>query len=98
MSITVFTFGSGITLTKEKALEIQAEQVDHYAKIYGEGVRQAVADATTADALTEGVEYDMQTVNRHIPRGAAIEALIPAKVEAERRYKEGMAQFLGGEG
>lgn len=98
MSIAVFTFGSGITLTKAEALKIQAEQVAHYAKIYGEWVRDAVAKQTTADALEDGVNYDMVTINRHIPRGGAIEQLIPAKVEAERRYREGVAKLLGGEG
>ncbi|MBS1061418.1 hypothetical protein [Gluconobacter sp. Dm-44] len=86
------------TLTKKEALEIQAKQIEHYVSVYGEGVRQAVADATTADELADDVGYDVVTINRHIPRGGAIEALIPAKVEAERRYREGLAQLLGGEG
>lgn len=86
------------TLTKKEALEIQAKQIEHYVSAYGEGVRQAVADATTADELADDVRYDVVTINRHIPRGGAIEALIPAKVEAERRYREGLAQLLGGEG
>ena len=67
------------TLTKAKALEIQAEQIDHYAKFYGEHIRELVAAATQADKLEDGIEYDISDINRYIPRGAFIEALIPEK-------------------
>jgi hypothetical protein len=70
---------SGITLTKTEALRIQAEQVAHYADLHGAWVREAVAAATTADALGEG-PHDMVTVNRHIPRGEEMEGLIAAKL------------------
>ena len=63
-------------MTKAEALAKQAEQVAHYSKIWGETVRDIVAKATTADALTDGVEYDIVVINRHIPRGGAIESLI----------------------
>jgi hypothetical protein len=72
-----------VMMTKAQALEIQARQIDHYAKQYGEHVRTLVADATTADALEDGVEYPATIINRHIPRGAFIEFLIPEKVAAE---------------
>lgn len=66
-----------IKMTKTAALAKQAEQVAWYSGIYGQHVADLVAAATTADALKDGVEYDMVTINRHIPRGSAIEALIP---------------------
>lgn len=73
----ILVISSGITLTKAEALRIQAEQVKHYAAIHGDDVRQVVAAATTADELGDG-EYDMITINCHIPRGEAIEWLIAA--------------------
>lgn len=72
-----------MTMTKAAALDIQAKQVEHYGAAYGlELVRSLVAAATTADALEDG-EHDVITINRHIPRGAAIEWLIPAIRERE---------------
>ncbi|OUI87896.1 hypothetical protein HK19_01010 [Acetobacter persici] len=92
MSKKTTSFRTSIMITKEEALAVQARQIEHYASIYGEWLREAVAKATTAGALESGVEYDMVTINRHIPRGGQIEALIPEKVEAERRIKEGMKE------
>ena len=66
-----------ITMTKAQALAKQAEQVAHYSAIYGSQVADLVAQATSADALEDGVEYPVHLINRHIPRGGAIEALIP---------------------
>jgi hypothetical protein len=71
-------FSSGITLTREEALRIQSEQVERYVGLYGEWVRDVVAEATTADALADG-PHEVFIVNRHIPRGGALEALIAAK-------------------
>ena len=71
-----------IRTTKSHALEIQASQTAHYAAIYGNHVHQLVAAATRADELADG-EHDVVVINRFIPRGAAIEALIPEKVAAE---------------
>ena len=68
-----------ITITKQEALRKQAEQVARYACIYGIEVAVAVAAGTSAAALQDDVEYPVHVINRHIPRGAAIEALIPAK-------------------
>jgi hypothetical protein len=61
-----------LKMTKAAALAKQAEQVAHYARIYP---MMNVADATTADAPAEG-EHDIVVINRHIPRGAAIEILL----------------------
>lgn len=83
-------------ITKAKALEIQAGQVEFYAARYGDWLRNAVADATSADALVDGVEYDMVVVNRHIPRGGAIEWMIPdivaRETEIKRQHAERMAR------
>jgi hypothetical protein len=65
-----------LKMTKAAALAKQAEQVAHYARIYPMmNVAELVANATTADALAEG-EHDIVVINRHIPRGAAIEILL----------------------
>jgi hypothetical protein len=61
-----------IKLTKAEALRIQAAQIEHYAAMWGDDVRTVVAAATTADALEDGVEYDVVIINRHIPRGGFI--------------------------
>lgn len=62
-------------MTKAEALKIQAMQIEHYAQQRGEYVRQLVANATNADTLPEGL-HEVYIVNRHIPRGGAIEYLI----------------------
>jgi hypothetical protein len=63
-------------MTKAAALAKQAEQVARYARTYPMmNVADIVANATTADALAEG-EHDIVVINRHIPRGAAIEMLL----------------------
>jgi hypothetical protein len=80
-------------MTKARALQIQAEHVDHYASIYGDKVRSIVSAATNADALTEG-EHDIFVINRYIPRGGAIEALIPEKAEREAAHQARMRQPL----
>ena len=36
---------------------------------------EKVAAITTAHQLQDGIEYDIYTINRHIPRGGAIEHL-----------------------
>lgn len=64
------------TLTKAHALAIQAEQVNFYAGRHGEWLRAAVAAETTADQLPDEGAIDVVTVNRHIPRGGAIESII----------------------
>lgn len=65
-----------IKISKAYALKIQADQIAHYARVYPDlPVAEIVANATTADALADG-EHDIVTINRHIPRGGAIEHLI----------------------
>jgi len=61
-----------ITLTKDKALEIQREHVEWYAPLCPD-LAAKVAAITTADQLQDGIEYDIFTINKHIPRGSAIE-------------------------
>lgn len=73
---------SGITLTREEALRIQGEQVAHYVALHGEWVRAVVAKVTTAEALGDG-PHEVFIVNRHIPRGGALEALIAAHLKAQ---------------
>lgn len=78
------------TITKAEALRIQAEQIDHYAAIYGEWIREAVAAKTNAAALADG-EHDVVTVNRHIPRGGFIEAIIERhghKTQVSDKYSD----------
>lgn len=77
----IMVFSSGITLTKAEALRIQSEQVEHYVAQYGDWVREVVAAATSADELADG-SHEVVTINRHIPRGGALESLIAAKVKA----------------
>lgn len=67
-------------MTKAEALDIQARQVEHYATHHGEWVRGAVAAATQAEALADG-EHAIAEINRHIPRGAAIELIIKSSHE-----------------
>lgn len=67
-----------ITMTVAEALEKQAEQIEWYAKAWNmpvDKVRSVVAEKTTAYKLNSTCGYDIVTINRHIPRGAAIEAL-----------------------
>jgi hypothetical protein len=85
-----------ISITKAEALAIQAQHVDHYAAIYGEHVRALVASATTAHMLPDGA-HDIVTINRHIPRGGAIEWLIPEKRQQEAEHAARRAA-LSGEG
>ncbi len=61
-------------MTKAQALKVQDEQLSHYEKICP-GITQKVKSRTTADRLEDGVEYDVSTINRHIPRGGMIEHL-----------------------
>lgn len=63
-----------ITMTKAQALEIQAQHVAHYAHLRA-GLAELVASLTTADRLQDGIEYPIQVINFHIPRGGRIEAL-----------------------
>jgi hypothetical protein len=66
---------SRIKLTKARALAIQAEHVAHYSP-GRPWLAEAVAAATSAEKLPDDVEIDVVVVNRHIPRGGAIEWMI----------------------
>lgn len=63
---------SGIMLTVEEALDIQAEQLAHYE---GQcpGITEKVKAVTYPLQLEPGVPYPVDEVNRWIPRGAQIE-------------------------
>lgn len=63
-----------ITMTKAQALEIQARQVEHYSFVCPD-IAAKVAAITTADELEDGVAYPVAVINKHIPRGGAIEGL-----------------------
>ena len=63
-----------VKMTKADALKIQAEQIAWYSHLRAD-LAEAVAAITTADQLTDGVEYDVSDINKHIPRGADIEYL-----------------------
>lgn len=60
------------TMTKAEALDIQSRQVAYYAHLCPD-LAAKVAAITTADQLEDGVLYDIATINKHIPRGSAIE-------------------------
>lgn len=62
------------TLTKERALQIQQQQVAHYLPL-NPNLPEQVAAITTAHLLEPGVEYPVDITHQHIPCGAAIEAL-----------------------
>lgn len=79
---TITKTRSMMTMTKAEALRIQAEQVAFYSRSYGPKVADLVAAATTADALADG-EHPVSVINRHIPRGGALEWLIPEIRERE---------------
>lgn len=76
-----------IYMTKAEALSIQAEQVEHYAGIYGGWIRNAVAAKTTAEQLTDGW-HDVADINQHIPRGCSIEFIIHATSRRRLRAAE----------
>ena len=71
-----------LKMTKEEALKIQAEQIEHYGA-KRPWLAAAVAIRTTADQLESGKEYSLETINRHIPRGGDIEFLIQRQEQRE---------------
>lgn len=67
------------TMTVEDALARQAAQVEHYGPRYPggtEALREKVRSMTTAHVLQWGKQYPTTTINKHVPRGGAIEALL----------------------
>lgn len=59
-------------MTKAQALEIQRKHIEWYAPLCPD-LAAKVAAITTADQLKDDVDYDIITINKHIPRGSAIE-------------------------
>ena len=83
-----------VTLTKAEAQRIQAEHIEWYGRTYGvERVRALVMAADSSSLLTDG-EHDIVTINRHIPRGGAIETLIPEIREREAEHQARMRALL----
>lgn len=70
-----------MTMTPKQALEIQARQVAHYSTSYPQ-VAELVAKATNVSGLDMDTEYDIVTINRHIPRGGKIEDILTQQVAA----------------
>jgi hypothetical protein len=62
-------------MTKERALKIQSEQVAYYSQ-WLPNLADYVAEATQADKLKNGIDYEVYEINQYIPRGAAIEAIL----------------------
>ena len=72
-----------IKLSKAEAQRIQAEHIEWYGRTYGlERVRALVMAADRSHLLTDG-EHDIVIINRFVPRGGAIENLIPEIRERE---------------
>jgi hypothetical protein len=67
-----------IKLTLRKALEIQAKQLDHYCtdKPYSDTIRAEIASKTNVENLDLDEELPAHIVNRHVPRGGAIESAV----------------------
>ena len=75
-------------MTKEQAKQVQAEHIEWYGKAWGvEHVRAVVMAADTSAELADG-EHDIKDLDRHIPRGAAIEALIPEILDREKSIRD----------
>ena len=81
-----------IKLSKAEAQRIQAEHIEWYGRTYGlERVRALVMAADRSHLLTDG-EHDIVIINRFVPRGGAIENLIP---EIREREAEHQARLRG---
>jgi hypothetical protein len=64
----------GITITKEQALKAQARDFERHKEY--KWLKARVADMTSAHLLEDGKEYDIKTINKHIPRGVNIDKLV----------------------
>jgi len=81
-------------LTKAKAQRIQAEHIEWYGRTYGlERVRALVMAADRSHLLADG-EHDVVTINRFIPRGGAIETLIPEIRDREEAHRARLQELL----
>ena len=61
-------------LTPRKALEIQARQCANLEP-HHPGITELVRQRTNTDGLDMDVQYDVIEINKHIPRGGAIERI-----------------------
>lgn len=66
-----------IQLTPREALAIQAKQIAHYApQCPSINLALVVTGLTSTEGLDLDTMYSVVEINRHIPRGAAIEAIM----------------------
>jgi len=88
-----------IKFTLRTALAIQAEQLDHYCtdKPYGEAVRAEILGKTNTEGLDLDEELPAHIINRHVPRGGAIEhAVYKAKEAKEKAARERRCFYVPG--
>jgi hypothetical protein len=84
-------------LSKAGAQRIQAEHIEWYGRTYGlERVGALVMAADRSHLLTDG-EHDVVTINRFIPRGGAIENLIPEIRDREAAHQARLHAFFAGD-
>jgi len=77
-------------ITLRQALQIQADQLDHYCKNspYGDAVRAEIAERTEVKGLYLDSELPVHVVNRFVPRGGSIEAAIE-RAKEKRQFDVG---------
>jgi len=87
MSAALIKTRGVMKMTKAQAVAIRERDIEWYGQSYGvERVRALVMAVDTSHLLPDG-EHDVITINRHIPRGGAIEWLIPEIREREERLR-----------
>ena len=64
-----------IKLTARRVLAIQASQLKHHS----EAIRAKIAEQTNVKGLDLDEELPAHIINRHVPRGGAIEVLAYAE-------------------
>jgi len=70
-------------MTVKEALTIQDRQIAYYAPLCPTiNLKEKVKADTTAHELDPDVDHDVVVINRHIPRGGFIEAIIQREMEA----------------
>lgn len=62
-------------MTVEEALERQEAQLAYYERLHP-GITEKIKAQTTAHELEPGKLYDVFIINRHVPRGGAIESAL----------------------
>ena len=68
-----------IKMTLQEALDIQREQIEHYGHLHPQGVAglsKVMAARTNVEGMDLTAMRDLAEVNRHVPRGAAIEYIL----------------------